>query len=247
MVVLCACSSIILHHFFCEVKKLASAFPAMATHSRLYLCLHCGKQMSSDYLCMGCGLPIHWFCSTGDPAENEGKGHGAHYWCRTCHAKKVEPGSVLRKSSANQRAIANSARQQRTACSRTTVTMVVASESVPPTLQGTVPDSIVPESVPPSLPGTVPDSIVPESVPPSLQGTVPDSIVQESVPPSLSASAASKRKARTTPTKASTGTTTTTITTTAASKKRQGQPQRKHQRGLLLLLQLQAPHQKERQ
>jgi hypothetical protein len=45
--------------------------------------------MSSDYLCMGCGLPIHWFFSAGDPVENEGKGHSAHYWCRTCHAKKV--------------------------------------------------------------------------------------------------------------------------------------------------------------
>jgi hypothetical protein len=119
-------------------------------------------------------------CSAGDHEENKGKGHGAHYWCTTCHAKKVvqaeahfrgtttleaivvaqEPGSVLKNSNANQRAIANSVRQRRTVGSRTTAYMAVASESVPLSLPGIIPGSIVPESVPPSLQETVPDSIV---------------------------------------------------------------------------------------
>jgi hypothetical protein len=69
--------------------------------------------------------------------------------------------------------------------SRTAMSVAVASESVPPSLPGTVPGSIVPESVPLSLQGTVPDSVGPESVPLSLQGAVPDSVVPGSVALSL--------------------------------------------------------------
>ncbi len=63
---------------------------------------------------------------------NEAKGHGRHYWCGPCYAKHEakasssagdtttsesitvaqEPGSVLKNSSANQRAIASSSHQQ---------------------------------------------------------------------------------------------------------------------------------------
>ncbi len=112
--------------FFVAVKKLVS-LASMATCPRVYLCFKCGGQMSADYLCRGCGLPIHWFCSAGDHEEIKEKGHGAHYWCTTCHAKMVvqaeaarqqslcfrgtitsepivvaqEPGSVLKNSSTN--------------------------------------------------------------------------------------------------------------------------------------------------
>jgi hypothetical protein len=48
-----------------------------------YLCHGC------DYLCHGCDNPIHWFCSEGDEEENEGKGHGKHYWCHPCYQRQV--------------------------------------------------------------------------------------------------------------------------------------------------------------
>jgi hypothetical protein len=55
---------------------------------QLSRCAKCNNQMTHDYECIGCGCPVHWFCASGDPAENEEKGHGKHYWCPSCDTKK---------------------------------------------------------------------------------------------------------------------------------------------------------------
>ena len=52
-------------------------------------CAKCKNRMSRDYLCKGCDNPIHWFCSEGDEEENEGKGHGKHYWCHPCYQQQA--------------------------------------------------------------------------------------------------------------------------------------------------------------
>jgi hypothetical protein len=50
--------------------------------------------MNTDYFCIGRGLPIHWFCSAGDPIKNEQKRHVAHYWFVACNAKQVVQASA---------------------------------------------------------------------------------------------------------------------------------------------------------
>ena len=61
----------------------------MATQHNLGYCIQCRGLMGRDYICKGCGSPIHWFCSLGDRDANAEKGHGAHYWCRRCWVEKV--------------------------------------------------------------------------------------------------------------------------------------------------------------
>ncbi len=67
----------------------------MATKHKLGYCIKCPSLMSRHYRCKGCGFPIHWFCSFSDHDANAEKGHGAHYWCMTCRAKKVVQESSL--------------------------------------------------------------------------------------------------------------------------------------------------------
>jgi hypothetical protein len=55
---------------------------------------NCARLMLRDYLCIGCGQPVHWFCAAGNPADNE-KGHGSHYWCPPCNLKKRNTSSAL--------------------------------------------------------------------------------------------------------------------------------------------------------
>ncbi len=60
----------------------------MAPKHNLAYFIECRALMGHDYACIGCGFPIHWWCSFGDNVANAEKGHGAHYWCMTCWAKK---------------------------------------------------------------------------------------------------------------------------------------------------------------
>jgi hypothetical protein len=55
---------------------------------------NCAHLMLRDYLCIGCGQPVHWFCAAGNPADNE-KGHGSHYWYPPCNLKKSNTSSAL--------------------------------------------------------------------------------------------------------------------------------------------------------
>jgi hypothetical protein len=48
---------------------------------------NCARLMSRDYLHIGCGQPVHWFCAAGNPADNE-KGHGSHYWFPPCNLRR---------------------------------------------------------------------------------------------------------------------------------------------------------------
>ena len=49
--------------------------------------------IGSDYICIGCKKPVHWFCAVGHSLVNEGKGHSAHYWRPHYHAKKFAKNS----------------------------------------------------------------------------------------------------------------------------------------------------------
>jgi len=54
----------------------------------------CARLILKDYLCIGCGQPVHWFCAASNPAGNE-KGHGSHYWCPPCNLQKSNTSSAL--------------------------------------------------------------------------------------------------------------------------------------------------------
>jgi hypothetical protein len=67
---------------------------------------NCAGLMSRDYLCIGCGQLVHWFCAAGNPADNE-KGHGSHYWCPPCNLKKSNTSSALLVSNSKPRRARN--------------------------------------------------------------------------------------------------------------------------------------------
>jgi hypothetical protein len=66
----------------------------------------CARLMLKDYLCIGCGQPVHWFCAAGHPAGNE-KGHGSHYWCPPCNLQKSNTSSALLVSNSKPRRACN--------------------------------------------------------------------------------------------------------------------------------------------
>jgi len=74
---------------------------------------NCGCPMGTDYLCIGCRKPVHWFCAVEKTFLNKMKGHGAHYWCPPCHALKFakKTGAVLEASrlKAQEKATTNNA------------------------------------------------------------------------------------------------------------------------------------------
>jgi len=67
---------------------------------------NCARLMSRDYLRIGCGQPVHWFCAAGNPADNE-KGHGSHYWLPPCNLKKSNTSTALLVSNAKPRRARN--------------------------------------------------------------------------------------------------------------------------------------------
>ena len=105
-----------IHADATEVTTLTSnkeaAEPRMMTGSAssngLLPCANpnCARLMSRDYLCIGCGQPVHWFCAAGNPADNE-KGHGSHYWCPPCNLKKINTSTALLVSNAKPRRARN--------------------------------------------------------------------------------------------------------------------------------------------
>ena len=60
--------------------------------------------MTLDYRCCGCDKAIHWFCSEGDKEINEGKGHGAHYYCAGCYSSTTSKSSPRCSPSSNKSA-----------------------------------------------------------------------------------------------------------------------------------------------
>jgi hypothetical protein len=74
----------------------------MSSSKELHPCRNpnCGHPIGTDYLCIGCKKPVHWFCAVGNTFVNEGKGHGTHYWFPPCHALKFvkKTGAVLEAS-----------------------------------------------------------------------------------------------------------------------------------------------------
>jgi hypothetical protein len=63
------------------VKGISGACPRCTMQPLFTTRMHCSLFAVH---CSGCGWPIHWFCSLGDPDANEAKEHGAQYWCNTC-------------------------------------------------------------------------------------------------------------------------------------------------------------------
>ena len=72
-----------------DTPPVVAELPVFAEGGQLSCCATCSNPMTHDYECIGCGRPVHWFCASGDPAENEEKGHGKHYWCHRCNTKET--------------------------------------------------------------------------------------------------------------------------------------------------------------
>jgi hypothetical protein len=72
-----------------DTPPVVAELPVFAEGGQLSCCATCNNPMTHDYECIGCGRPVHWFCASGDPAENEEKGHGKHYWCHRCNTKEA--------------------------------------------------------------------------------------------------------------------------------------------------------------
>jgi hypothetical protein len=72
-----------------DTPPVIAELPVFAEGGQLSCCATCNNPMTHDYECIGCGRPVHWFCASGDPAENEEKGHGKHYWCHRCNTKEA--------------------------------------------------------------------------------------------------------------------------------------------------------------
>jgi hypothetical protein len=65
-----------------NISTKASALPPLV---HLTQCIECCLPLEPTYLCKGCLKAIHCFCAVN---KEEELGHGAHYWCKACHAEK---------------------------------------------------------------------------------------------------------------------------------------------------------------